>query len=104
MRFYGIFRPASLLFTQSWNIHSKNTSKSFPLLFWLLEEKSEPTHTRVYEKFKITISHPQTPVFIQHLFEEQDKMECHLNQIDNGVPNTQRKNKCFSDQRIKRIV
>ena len=46
----GTFRTTPLLFTQSWNIHAKTTDKSFALLFCLLEDKSEISYTRVYEK------------------------------------------------------
>ena len=52
----------------------------------------------------MTISHPQTPIFIKHLIEVQDKVERDLNHIDNGFPNTQRKNQRIRDQIIKRIV
>ncbi|RNA43248.1 hypothetical protein BpHYR1_046514 [Brachionus plicatilis] len=93
----GTFRTAPLLFTQSWNIHAKTTNKFFPL-----DDYDEAWH-RVFNK-RVAISHPQTLVIIQHLVEVQDKVERDLNHIDNGVPDTQRKNQRIRDQIIKRIV
>ncbi|RNA39341.1 hypothetical protein BpHYR1_032451 [Brachionus plicatilis] len=90
-------RKEPLFAINVWNMYDNVLSDSSRTINCL-----EAWH-RVFNK-RVAISHPQTPVFIQHLVEVQDKVERDLNHIDNGVPNTQRKNQRIRDQRIKRIV
>ncbi|RNA11999.1 hypothetical protein BpHYR1_022540 [Brachionus plicatilis] len=90
-------RKEPLFAINVWNMYDNVLSDSSRTINCL-----EAWH-RVFN-MRAAISHPQTPVFIQHLVEVQNKVERDLNRIDNGVPNTQRKNQRIRDQRIKRIV